>query len=530
VLGLGDRAGSDHDLGFAGEDRSSNCRDVPAEVLVIRIRVDDDICSEKQAGLDAGHKSLGKAAIHGVPHDMVNPQLPSDFGSVVSRTIVDDKPLHTVEPIDSARQIIQCDAERIGLIEAGDLNDQFQSPYSPWQAPLGSATLYGVYNPVVQDNKHAYIRRAQEFVIDLSYGECMRRVLFISRKWPPAIGGMETYALKLVAELASRCHLITRVLPGRAHGSPPGLPRLAIFLIGSLGFLLRRRADVVHIGDLVLWPLALAAHVFGTAPRVVITAYGLDVIYGRRRGLLPKVYGLYLRLGVRLVARRVRIIAISNETARLCRAAGFSDVVVVTLGVDLPATAPAEENVPGNYVLFVGRLVRRKGAAWFASEVLPRLPASLRMVVVGKAWDLEELAVLEANPRVEYQKVVSAAQLLTLRRSAVVVVMPNVLSSGNDIEGFGLTAVEAGADGGVLLASGIEGIVDAVVDGTTGFLLPAGDAAAWAAKVDDVFGWSPQRRSEFIHACQAEVARRYTWSAVANQTLDAYGASQEDIH
>ena len=29
-----------------------------------------------------------------------------------------------------------------------------------------------------------------------------RSVLFISRKWPPAIGGMETYSVRLTAELA----------------------------------------------------------------------------------------------------------------------------------------------------------------------------------------------------------------------------------------------------------------------------------------------------------------------------------------
>ena len=101
---------------------------------------------------------------------------------------------------------------------------------------------------------------------------CVRRVIFISRKWPPAIGGMETYALKLCQALAVRCDLHKRVLPGKRNGRPPGLVRLAGFLVGSWCFLIRARADVLHVGDLVLWPLALAGRIFRAAPCIVITA------------------------------------------------------------------------------------------------------------------------------------------------------------------------------------------------------------------------------------------------------------------
>ncbi|UPG91120.1 glycosyltransferase family 4 protein [Luteibacter aegosomaticola] len=337
---------------------------------------------------------------------------------------------------------------------------------------------------------------------------------------------METYALKLCEGLAPRCSLLTRVLPGRAHGVPPTLFRLTIFLIGSIGFLFRRRADVVHVGDLVLWPLALAARWFRSAPRVAITAYGLDVIYGQRKGLLPRIYATYLALGVRLIGQRVRIIAISQETARLCRDAGFADVVVVTLGVDLPTSAPPPDEAPGPFILFVGRLVRRKGAAWFIREVLPLLPDAMGLLVVGKDWDPDEVAALRESSRVDYREVVSSAELFALRRSATVVVMPNIPSGGTDVEGFGLTAVEAGADGGVLLASGIEGIVDAVIDGTTGFLLPAGDASAWVGKILEVAAWELTRRARFIASCQAAIGDHYAWPVVAERTLAAYESTR----
>jgi phosphatidyl-myo-inositol dimannoside synthase len=352
-----------------------------------------------------------------------------------------------------------------------------------------------------------------------------QRVLFITRKWAPAVGGMETYALKLTEALASRCTLEVKTLPGKPDGTPPALFSLAVFMVRSVAMLVRRRVDVVHVGDLVLWPLALVARWAGSARRLAITAYGLDLIYGRRKGALPQIYRWYLGLGVRLIGKSVRIIAISGPTARLCREAGFSDVTVVTLGVDMPPAAPplAVPVTAGRpFVLFVGRLVRRKGAAWFALDVLPRLPEAVRFVVVGKRWDAEEMASLQGSAQIEYHDFVSNDRLLALRQQALVVVMPNIPSDGLDVEGFGLTALEAAADGGVLLASGIEGIVDAVVDGQTGFLLPSGDAARWAEKISEVCSWSDERRTAFTKNARSIVASRFSWSAVAERTIQAY--------
>ncbi|WP_045830081.1 glycosyltransferase family 4 protein [Luteibacter yeojuensis] len=335
---------------------------------------------------------------------------------------------------------------------------------------------------------------------------------------------METYAAKLTHALRVRCELEAAVLPGRSNGRPPRMWRVAIFLVASMGRVAFRHADVIHVGDLVLWPVAWVALKRDSAPTVVITAYGLDVVYGRRRGLLPALYAFYLRLAARAIGDSVRIIAISRHTAGLCRDAGFRDVVVVTLGVDPPGEpVPDNRAAPGHpFLLFAGRLVRRKGAAWFVREVMPLMPAGIRLVVVGAVWDSDELAGCLTDPRVDYRGTVGAGELKRLRRDAVAVVMPNIHSEGFDTEGFGLAAVEAGADGGVLVASGIEGLVDAVVDGVTGFLLPAGDSCAWAATLERLLSWKPGQREAFIRGCQTEIAHRFAWPAVAEHTMAAY--------
>ena len=58
-------------------------------------------------------------------------------------------------------------------------------------------------------------------------------LIFVTRKWPPAMGGMETYCFKLVDELRKRHSLELLALPGAADGSVPGAARLVRFGVTS---------------------------------------------------------------------------------------------------------------------------------------------------------------------------------------------------------------------------------------------------------------------------------------------------------
>jgi len=351
----------------------------------------------------------------------------------------------------------------------------------------------------------------------------MLKVLFITRKWPPAIGGMETYAVELSKELSHLCDLTVHSLPGRGDGKPPTPLSLGWFVLSSMLLIITsRRYAVLHIGDLVLWPLCLVARIFQPTANLVITAYGLDIVYGNRKGLLPSIYRVYLAMGARLIAKRIRVIAISNSTAKLCRDVGLRNISVVPLGVPKPNLNQYKRREIGPYALFVGRLVKRKGAAWFIENVIPLLPSHIRLIVVGKRWDESEWDTINSSERVEYRGVVSNNELRELRSSALAVLMPNITTDGKDIEGFGLTALEAAADGGVLLASGIEGIVDAVVDGETGFLLPSGEPHVWAEKINVIMQWSSVERENFVRRASAIIEDRFSWERVARNTVDVY--------
>ena len=134
-------------------------------------------------------------------------------------------------------------------------------------------------------------------------------------------------------------------------------------------------------------------------------------------------------------------------------------------------------------VVTLGRVVPRKGAAWFAGNVLATLPHNMVYVVAGTGPDtgrvLRAAATAGALPRLLMAGLVDNEQREWLLRGCDVFVQPNVSVPG-DVEGFGSVVVEAALRGTPVVASGIEGIRDAVIDGVTGFLLPAGDATAWS--------------------------------------------------
>lgn len=350
-------------------------------------------------------------------------------------------------------------------------------------------------------------------------------VLFVTRKWLPAVGGMEVYCVELTDELASQVSLTTNFLPGRKNGQPPSLPALTWFFISQAIYLIRARNnyDVIHYGDLVMFPLAWLSHRLGRTCRQVISVHGTDIAYGIRKGWKPKLYRRFLSWMVANDAVTDVVIANSRATADRCKKAGFTTVSVVNLGVRLSENPP-ENCPPGNYILFVGRVVRRKGVGWFIREVLPNLPAELTLKVAGTVWDADEGNALQ-NPRVDFLGPVFGDELSLLRRKSLAVIMPNIPLGGRDFEGFGLTALEAGGDGAVLLASALDGIVDAVEDGVTGILVDAENPASWVDAIERVSNWTPDYRCSFLRLARQRIHDHYNWRRVMVETLATYQAA-----
>jgi phosphatidylinositol alpha-1,6-mannosyltransferase len=342
--------------------------------------------------------------------------------------------------------------------------------------------------------------------------EARPSILFVTRKYPPMIGGMETLAASTWRALQRqpvRSDLVA--LRGRQWWLPLWVPYAVLRVIGAV---MRDRATVVLCGDALihalLWPVLT---IIGARHSTMVM--GLDLTWAF------KPYQWWIR---QTLPSADRVIAISAATADVARTLGTSPdrVAVLRLAVPVPDVTPEARTaarralverfgVEEGTVLMVAisRLVRRKGMRWFVEQVMPRLPQTT-LLVAGTGPEKDEItkAIREHDlaEEVHLLGAVDDATRELLMQGADVFVQPNI-PVPQDMEGFGLVAVEAASRGALVVAADLEGLKDAVINGATGLLLPPGDAAAWADTIAGLAGAPAAREAlaeEYMTACRRE--------------------------
>ncbi|HEX2252420.1 MAG TPA: glycosyltransferase family 4 protein [Thermoanaerobaculia bacterium] len=325
------------------------------------------------------------------------------------------------------------------------------------------------------------------------------KVLLVTWNFPPRLGGAENLAYHLAASLGEieEVTVLTGAAPRAASPAAEPfrlrrapLPRFAGFLAWlpwALGArLLGRRPDVVLVLSAPLAGLVVLPCLLLGVPRVALV-FGSDMAYG------GALYRRFLRW---TLPRYRRVLAISRHVAGLAAGLGVPPgrIDLLPPGVD-PAFAAgpaAPEALPASdapVVLFVGRVVPRKGLGPFLRHAFPRVAERVRAelwVVGGEPSDSlahreGELARLRgwlaADPvgqRVRFLGRVPDEVLRAAYRRAAVLVLPAVVDE-RDVEGFGIVFLEAALFGVPAVATAAGGIPDAVVDGETGLLAAPGD-------------------------------------------------------
>ena len=350
------------------------------------------------------------------------------------------------------------------------------------------------------------------------------RLLFLTRKFPPSVGGMEKLSAELAQALQQQAPT-TVIAWGRSQlGLPLFLP---VAFMRAAWAIRMRGVSHVHLGDALLAPLGLALkRLFGV--RVSATACGLDVTYR------PAWYQAVVPPAL---ARLDHVVAISEATREACLARGVAPerLSVIPPGIESAAYAQAADAaalariagraLAGQRVLLtVGRLVRRKGVAWFVDAVMPRLPADVVYLVAGEGPERPRIeAAIAAHglgDRVRLLGRVSDDDVHTLYAGAHVFVMPNVPVPG-DMEGFGIVAIEAASAGLPVVASDLEGIRAALADPATGRLVAAENPLAFVGALDAALAATPAERE----AAQRAVREHFGWPSAARRYLDHIGGT-----
>ena len=330
----------------------------------------------------------------------------------------------------------------------------------------------------------------------------------------------------------SEGYTVVHVPAGPAHHIPKDdlLPHMRDFgLWLQQEWANRWRPDVVHAH---FWMSGLATHVGARDLQIpiLLTFHALGTVKKRYQGSADTSPESRIRIERSLAISSHRIIATSvDEVGELIRMGmNRRQAVVIPCGVDVSQferTGPMSARTDRFRILSAGRLVPRKGVATII-QALARVPHAELLIAGGpqrnnlvhdeEANRLADIAQhVNVAHRVFFLGAVSQRDLPALYRSAdVVVCVPWY-------EPFGIVPLEAMACGKPVIASAVGGLVDTVVDGVTGVLVPPRRPDLLAAQIRKLM-LNPFERQAMGMAATDRACNRYTWDRIAAETTHIY--------
>ncbi len=338
------------------------------------------------------------------------------------------------------------------------------------------------------------------------------KLLFITRKYPPSVGGMEKVSYALSQELSNQVPTTIFAWGKSQKWLPFFLPKV---FFQSLFVIPKKQVSNIHIGDALLAPLGLGLKLL-TRRKVSVTVHGLDITYKNR---------LYQAVVPACLKRLDKIVCISSATMEECTKRGIParKCTVIPWGVnpvefETNTTKADLENLlnttlAGKKVLLtVGRLVERKGVAWFIENVLTKIGNKYIYAVAGDGPERGKIEQIvekyDLKNQVRLLGKVSDETKKLLYASADIFVMPNIKVRG-DMEGFGIVAVEAASVGLPVVGSDIEGIHDAILQGETGLKIEK--SSEWQQSIEKCLNFSRQKVSD--------AAKAFAWPRIVKEYI-----------
>lgn len=382
------------------------------------------------------------------------------------------------------------------------------------------------------------------------------KMLFVTHKYPPSVGGMENHCYELYNGILSKIDIVLLRLP-------EGSSRLwwLLRLASRVRRALTSDSAITHVyfhdGLSGLCCRSIKKY---SKVKTIVTFHGLDVVHPN--GLYQKRIADNLKNNIDI------IIAVSAATGEECikRGAALEKVHVVPNGVDHALSSISVDKTfisrleqrigislkDKKLLVSTGRSVKRKGFSWFINNVLPALDKNIIYIMAGPReqglrWKLFFLNLLpkqiskqiwltgvgidqgeidkaikrpELNGRVFHLGNLPYADLMQLLKASYAFIMPNIHIDG-DAEGFGLVALEASICETAVLASAIEGITEAVQDGKNGILVESGNAEAWIKAVNELCK-STAKRKKLAVASAAYTKNKFSWEKMVKDYLAVF--------
>jgi phosphatidyl-myo-inositol dimannoside synthase len=375
------------------------------------------------------------------------------------------------------------------------------------------------------------------------------QLALVTQDFPPARGGIQTWAFELALRLAERCTAFVVVAPAASGAAEADRAcNFRVIRTGSPNTLIAAAAPV--LAELAAegfrhtlhaqWstaPAALALRAAGKLERVAVAVMGRELLLTPWRGL-PVAQRGYDLVRRQCLQRADRLISCSDFTADIAKGLGASAsrIHVAYAGTDPARFAPRDAAAlrarlglgERRLLVSIARLVPRKGLDTVL-RALPEVAAAIpdvRYVVVGDGPDRERLSALAAElgvaERVNFVGAVPGSELPLWYALGDVFVMPS-RSDPPDVEGFGIVFLEAAAAERPVVAARAGGVPNAVAHGISGLLVGPDDPAELGRALIELLS-DPARRAEFGRRGRERVLAEFTWDHVTARVLHALGA------
>jgi colanic acid/amylovoran biosynthesis glycosyltransferase len=237
----------------------------------------------------------------------------------------------------------------------------------------------------------------------------------------------------------------------------------------------RSRPDLIHAhfasGGRHALPLARALCL-----PLLVTFHGADVTV---RGSQPDIYK-------QLCEHASIFICVSEFIRDRAIEAGFPPhkLIVHYIGVDRDLFSSSSSPQPSQSVLFVGRLVEKKGCEYLlrAMKLVQQSHPECELTVIGDGPLRARLETLgeELNVRCRFLGIQPASTVREALRRAQIFCVPSVTAANGDSEGLGMVFAEAQAMGVPVVSTRHGGIPEVVFDRINGLLVPERDHEALA--------------------------------------------------
>src|SRR5574341_68182 len=282
----------------------------------------------------------------------------------------------------------------------------------------------------------------------------------------------------------------------------------------------RERFDVIHVH----WPVPHA--IFGYAGKLfsggklVLSFYGVELRWVKKK--IP-ILKSFLKWSLN---RADLVTCISNHTKNELLGLTSKPVLIIPFGAGLEITAKEASPAYPPEILFVGRLVERKGVKYLidAFRLLVQKSDCL-LYLVGDGPEKPNVEKQVQNTGLQ-NKVILTGQIpekdLQKRyQHCSVFVLPAIIDSKGDTEGLGVVLIEALNYKKPVIASAVGGIPDIVIDSQTGLLVPQKDPQKLADAILRVLqdtALSKRLGENGYHHCQ----KHFSWESITQELIQIY--------